>query len=154
MSDDEQHNHTFEQVRMPTLLSADLLTNDLVLENLRRPAPGPPRPSPCNALLFTRTGTSSSRVRSILYSTIRSSLSGYVQVVLARSWKCLPPRPASTVTQKSTWLALMYVFPHVSSVPLSDKLVTFQIFTGKKLVCGSTSFVPFFFFKTDLLRGI
>lgn len=55
MSDDEQHNHNFEQVRF-FLCSA---RHSLIVDPQPRPALGPPRPSPCNARPCGRTGTSS-----------------------------------------------------------------------------------------------
>ena len=70
MSDDEAHQHNFEQVRprcprrrrrarrAPFLIALSSPSS--------RPAPGPPRPTPCNARPSAKTVTSSSRVSASL----------------------------------------------------------------------------------------
>lgn len=124
MSDDEQHNQTFEQVcSLIYRPSSSLL---IFRCQCHRPVQVPRSPSPCNVLLFAKTVTLSSRVRHspniyVLWMTI--SVVWYHQAVPAKLLKCRPPRPESTDMPRFTLLPLMYVLP-ASALDFSSPDIT------------------------------
>ena len=115
MSDDEQHQHNFEQVRPSPIFRLRHPPSHTRPSYASRLPPEPRSPSPCNARPFARTATSSSRVSVSPSARVRlvTTTQTYSppQAAPARSSTCRPPRPASTVTPRSTWSPSMYACP-------------------------------------------